>query len=252
MLDRRHSDPVRIAIAAVVILFAACHAQPRGLSLSTPTTRASIVPYGVAALDGSSIYVINDRGLIDAVDTRTGATRWTSASWGEPLLVVDGMLFALVDARVVVRRETSPAIVWSSDKLPAGQLRSVRIEGGLLKAQLMAIWGGSGMRQCGEEALGEITVDLRSRRVSHSPRNAGPARPEWQQESTACNRADGLRVKLAGNIELRIERERDLERAHRGPNGSSWLPRRLVATELDGERVRWTHAVPSMDVTPWQ
>lgn len=267
---------MRIAIAAALTVFAACRAQPRpnhvteqgtpritipptreaparrGLSLSATTARASIVPYGVAAPDGSSIYLINDRGMIDAVDTRTGATRWTSEAQGEPLLVVDGMVFALVGARVVACREASPAIVWSSDELPFGKLRSVRLEEGQLKAQLMAIWGGSGMRQCGEQVLGEVTINLRTQGVSQALRNGGQVNAQWQQESTACDRPDASRVKIAGNLELRVVRENELDRARKGPSGSWRLSRRVVAIEIDGERVRWSHAVPPMDVTPWQ
>jgi len=220
-----------------------CGAAPRRPALPPqPPTAARPVPYGVVSSDQRSIYVINAQHRVDAVDVATGATRWTSTWIGVPLQALDDLVLVLVERRVLAVRADDGLTTWQSELLPAppiwSQLRRVALEQQRLTADLYQVHPGGGAGPCSERMTARLVLDLVSGRATATAA-AGETRWDhcqyWQPAT------------LPAGLTLTIE---ETPGGTRSEGGLEWMALQLVAKDAAGA-VRWTHAVPPADITPY-
>lgn len=225
------------------------------------------VPYGVASADQLRLFVSNPAWHIDAVETLTGRTLWTSPEPAKPLVALDEGLLALVGRQVVLYGPAGQRIWWSDalpehPPLPPGAnganptdlgwstLEDARVEHGRLHVVLLVVSAGGGMVAPHEDKVGDAEIDLRSGRVTAT---FGPGLPRYESTGSLRNLMARNAPSLStprGAVELHVEAA--AARPSSGPSGSLWMPQYLVATEGADHRVLWKHSVPGVDVTPWQ
>lgn len=115
--------------AALVLGLASCHpARSAPPPMSPLVTRpvpvdAEPIPGGVAAPDGSELYLRRGTG-IDAIDPDTGAVRWTTAAAAVPVLALPDVVLALAVGSAGDLTWTGPARLVAIDRAPPHAART--------------------------------------------------------------------------------------------------------------------------------
>jgi outer membrane protein assembly factor BamB len=222
--------------ALLALAFAAC-APSLPPARQLPLVGRHIMPahvfsFGVASPDEAWLYVVTDGGRIDAVETATGNTRWTSAVPGLPVIAVEDGLFAVIGTRLAALSAASGEVVWQSD--PIGlfftNIGELRLSATQLEGDLYYSHPGSGMTAPGDFFAGRVVIDLATGRVRATK---PPAFREFYRRERSPLTVAGLRLEVRSDSQITAGR---------------WLKVTLVALDPATGVTRWTHALPSEDI----